>query len=152
MVQEKVTVCTRCKEKKSKNDTVLLCNLMYPDTKEDLKYSFEDIVSMSMCPMQTTPAWCEQCKKYQTTSQTRNLQTLPNILSLNAGMDSAQAGFVVKEKIPIQQSRLYCKSLLQLAQNFTLQIAKCKSRFNSFGEFFSKRETNADFYTREYLI
>ena len=90
MVQEKVTVCTRCKEKKSKNDTVLLCNLMYPDTKEDLKYSFEEIVSMSMCPMQTTPAWCEQCKKYQTTSQTRNLLTLPNILSLNAGMDSAQ--------------------------------------------------------------
>ena len=66
---------------------------MYPDTKEDQKYSFEDIVSNSMCPMQTTPAWCEQCKKYQTTSQTRNLQTLPNILSLNAGMDSAQAGF-----------------------------------------------------------
>ena len=90
MVQEKVTICTRCKEKKSKNDTVLLCNLMYPDTKEDQKYSFEEIVSMSMCPMQTTPAWCEQCKKYQTTSQTRNLLTLPNILSLNAGMDSAQ--------------------------------------------------------------
>ena len=88
MVQEKVTVCTRCKEKKVKNDTVLLCNLMYPDGKEDQKYSFEDIVCSSMCPEQTTPAWCEQCKKYQTTNQTRNLLTLPNILSLNAGMVS----------------------------------------------------------------
>lgn len=86
MVQEKVTVCTRCKEKKSKNDTVLLCNLMYPDSKE--KQDFQDVVCSSMCPEQTTPAWCEQCKKYQTTNQTRNLLTLPNILSLNAGMVS----------------------------------------------------------------
>lgn len=108
MVQEKVTVCTRCKEKKSKNDTVLLCNLMYPDSKEDQKCAFEDIVCSSMCPEQTTPAWCEQCKKYQTTSQMRNLMTLPNILSLNAGMDSphdtafwtAQMEHLYNEKAP----------------------------------------------------
>ena len=90
MNQEKVTVCSRCKEKKSKNDTVLLCNLMYPEAKEDQKFSFQDIVCSSMCPEQSVPAWCDQCKKYQTTSQLRNLKTLPNILSLNAGMDSSQ--------------------------------------------------------------
>ena len=90
MNQEKVTVCSRCKEKKSKNDTVLLCNLMYPEGKEDQKFSFQDIVCSSMCPEQSVPAWCDQCKKYQTTSQLRNLKTLPNILSLNAGMDSSQ--------------------------------------------------------------
>lgn len=84
MLQEKVNVCTRCKEKISKNDTVLLCNMMYPEGSQ--KLSFQDIVCSSMCPEQTTPAWCEVCRKYQTTNQTRNLQSLPNILTLNAGM------------------------------------------------------------------
>ena len=88
MVQEKVNVCTRCKEKKAKNDTVLLCNIIYPESKEEQKFSFEEVVCSSMCPEQTTPAWCEQCRKYQTTSQIRNLKTLPNVLSLNAGMVS----------------------------------------------------------------
>jgi len=41
-----------------------------------------------MCPEQTTPAWCDQCRKYQPTNQTRKLKTLPRILSLNAGMVS----------------------------------------------------------------
>ena len=63
---------------------------MYPEAKEDQKFSFQDIVCSSMCPEQSVPAWCDQCKKYQTTSQLRNLKTLPNILSLNAGMDSSQ--------------------------------------------------------------
>jgi PAB-dependent poly(A)-specific ribonuclease subunit 2 len=93
MVQEKVNICSRCKERKTKNDTVLLCNIIYPETsgtKEDQKTTFEDIVYSSMCPEQTTPAWCEQCRKYMTTTQTRNLVTLPNILSLNAGMVCSQ--------------------------------------------------------------
>ena len=88
MLQEKVNVCTRCKEKKAKNDTVLLCNIIYPESKEEQKFTFEEVVCSSMCPEQTTPAWCEQCRKYQTTRQIRNLKTLPNVLSLNAGMVS----------------------------------------------------------------
>lgn len=114
MMQEKVNVCTRCKDVKTTHDTLLLCNMMYPESvaspgpaaaaavstgggngsngKEDVigKYSFADIVCSSMCPEQTTPAWCDQCRKYQTTNQTRNLQSLPHILSLNAGMDNSQ--------------------------------------------------------------
>ena len=89
MSQEKVNVCTRCKDSKAKKDTILLCNLAYPDSsnpvtapptstasttastaapkeKED-RCRFEDIVCSSLCPEVTTPAWCEQCKKYQTT-------------------------------------------------------------------------------------
>ncbi len=44
------------------------------------------IVASSMCPEQTTPAWCDQCRKYQPTNQTRKLRSLPKVLSLNAGM------------------------------------------------------------------
>ena len=95
MNQSKVTVCSRCKEKKSKNDTVLLCNLIYPEAKEDQQLQFQDIVCSSMCPEQTTPAWCEQCRKYQTTNQMRTLKTLPNILSLNAGMVCTLTSWIV---------------------------------------------------------
>ena len=95
MNQEKVTICSRCKEKKSKNDTVLLCNLIYPEAKEEQQFQFQDIVCSSMCPEQTTPAWCEQCRKYQTTNQMRTLKTLPNILSLNAGMVSSSDFFLI---------------------------------------------------------
>ena len=37
----------------------------------------------------TTPAFCEQCRKYQPTNQSRNLKSLPHVLSMNAGMDNA---------------------------------------------------------------
>ena len=54
-----------------------------------LFFSFQ-VVAASMCPEQTTPAWCEQCRKYQPTNQTRKLKSLPRILSLNAGMVSSE--------------------------------------------------------------
>ena len=38
--------------------------------------------------LQVTPAWCEKCKKYQPTTQSRRLTCLPQTLSLNAGMDN----------------------------------------------------------------
>lgn len=90
--QEKVNVCSKCKKKVSTKDTVLLCNLLYPDqgAAKPEPTSFQQVVCSSMCPEQTTPAWCEKCKKYQSTNQSRNLLSLPQILSFNAGMDNAQ--------------------------------------------------------------
>ena len=88
MKQEKVNVCTKCKISSSTDDVVLLCNLVYPETKE--KTQFEQVLCSSLSPEQTTPAWCEKCRKYQPTHQRRNLRSLPNMLSLNAGMDNVQ--------------------------------------------------------------
>ena len=89
--QEKVNVCSKCKRKVSTRDTILLCNLVYPDLGAKIEPTpFQQIVCSSMCPDQTTPAWCEKCKKYQSTNQSRNLLSLPQILSFNAGMDNAQ--------------------------------------------------------------
>jgi len=68
--------------------------LSYPEAKEDggqvAPVAFEEIVCASLCPDQTTPAWCDKCKKYQTTRQTRNLVSLPHILSLNTNVDGEQ--------------------------------------------------------------
>ena len=93
--QEKVNMCTRCKEVKVNRDTALLCNIMYPETsqeasKEEQKMDFTQLVCSSLCPEQTTPAWCEKCRKYQTTTQTRRIKALPCVLSLNCGMDNPQ--------------------------------------------------------------
>lgn len=92
MQQEKVNVCSKCKMVGQTQDTVLLCNLAYPNVTEDepKPVSFQSVVCSSMCPEQTTPAWCEKCKKYQSTNQSRKLRSLPQILSLNAGLDNAQ--------------------------------------------------------------
>jgi PAB-dependent poly(A)-specific ribonuclease subunit 2 len=87
--QEKINSCSKCKLNVSTLDTILLCNLVYPDNARE-RTTFERIVCSSMCPEQTTPAWCDKCRRYQPTHQTRNLRSLPHALSLNAGMDNAQ--------------------------------------------------------------
>ncbi len=89
MMQEKTNTCCKCKVAVVSSDTVLLCNLLYPETKENSS-TFDEVVCSSLCPDQTTPAWCEKCRKYQPTLQSRTLRTLPYVLSLNAGMDSQQ--------------------------------------------------------------
>ena len=93
--QEKVNLCGRCKETKVNQDISLLCNLVYPEQAatgkfEDQKKSFHQVVCSSLCPEQTTPAWCDKCRKYQTTTQTRRVKSLPCVLSLNCGMDNPQ--------------------------------------------------------------
>ncbi len=89
MKQEKANTCCKCKTVVKATDTVLLCNLLYPENKE-LASTFDDVVCASLCPDQTTPAWCDKCRKYQATQQSRTLSSLPYVLSLNAGMDNQQ--------------------------------------------------------------
>lgn len=58
------------------------------------EYSFCDVLLKSICPEQTTPAWCDKCEKYQPTLQSRRLKMLPNILSINCGLDNQQVSYV----------------------------------------------------------
>ena len=94
--QEKVNTCTRCKDTKVNHDIMHLCNLIYPDataqdtSKEIQKKTLTEIICSSLCPEQTTPAWCDKCRKYQTTIQTRKIKSMPCVLSLNCGNDNPQ--------------------------------------------------------------
>jgi len=89
MKQEKITTCSKCQTKTVSDNLPLLCNLIYPE-QSTLKHqiSFAEILSSSLCPEQVTQAWCEKCRKYQPTTQSRRLRSLPYTLSLNAGMDN----------------------------------------------------------------
>ena len=71
------------------DNLLLLCNLQYPEHATlRQKIPFGQVLCSSLCTEQVTPAWCEKCRKYQPTTQSRRLQSLPYTLSLNAGMDN----------------------------------------------------------------
>jgi PAB-dependent poly(A)-specific ribonuclease subunit 2 len=89
MRQDKITRCAKCKVETTTDNLLLLCNLVYPEHSTlRQKITFGQVLCSSLCPEQVTPAWCEKCKKYQPTTQSRRLQSLPYTLSLNAGMDN----------------------------------------------------------------
>ncbi|XP_023706705.1 PAN2-PAN3 deadenylation complex catalytic subunit PAN2 isoform X2 [Cryptotermes secundus] len=91
MKQIHVHRCLKCGREVSKESIVLLCNLIYPDiTAGKVEFSFCDVLLQSLCPEQTTPAWCDCCDKYQPTLQSRQLKVLPDILAMNCGLDSQQ--------------------------------------------------------------
>lgn len=53
----------------------LACNLNYPTSEPGRdEWSFCDILKRSLCPQQTTPAWCDICGKFTPTAQKRILQ------------------------------------------------------------------------------
>jgi len=89
MKQDKITTCSKCHTRTVTDNLPLLCNLIYPE-QSTLKQiiPFAEILCSSLCPEQVTQAWCEKCRKYQPTTQSRRLRSLPHTLSLNAGMDN----------------------------------------------------------------
>ncbi|XP_071446379.1 PAN2-PAN3 deadenylation complex catalytic subunit PAN2 [Hetaerina americana] len=86
-----INKCLKCGKEVIKESSLLLCNLIYPDLstgKNNKEYNFSDILHQSLCPEQTTPAWCDHCSRYQPTHQSRRIQALPNVLVNNCGMES----------------------------------------------------------------
>ncbi|CAH1116888.1 unnamed protein product [Phaedon cochleariae] len=83
--------CLKCANEVRKESVLLACNLVYPTLEPDRdEWSFCDILKRSFCPQQTTPAWCEKCSKFSPTSQSRILQSLPNVLAINTGLHVPQ--------------------------------------------------------------
>ena len=72
MKQQKITECGKCKAVTKTENLLLLTNLVYPEY-PTLKQvvSFASVLCSSLCPEQTTPAWCDGCNKYQPTSHSR---------------------------------------------------------------------------------
>nr|CAI5826926.1 unnamed protein product [Callosobruchus analis] len=89
--QLQMNCCLKCCTEVKKESILLVCNLIYPTLEPDRdEWSFCDILKKSLCPQQTTPAWCEKCGKFTPTSQSKILQSLPQILAINTGLHNAQ--------------------------------------------------------------
>ncbi|KRT85961.1 Peptidase [Oryctes borbonicus] len=86
-----INSCLKCGHEVKKESILLACNLVYPTNEPDRdEWSFCDILTRSLTPRQTTPAWCDQCSKFTPTSQARILQSLPKLLAINTGLHNAQ--------------------------------------------------------------
>lgn len=69
--------CLKCKHEVKKESILLVCNLIYPTNEPERdEWSFCDILQRSLSSQQTTPAWCEECKKFSPTMQTKVLQVM----------------------------------------------------------------------------
>ncbi|KAJ8980961.1 hypothetical protein NQ317_013413 [Molorchus minor] len=89
--QLQMNCCLKCAREVRKESILLVCNLNYPTNEpEREEWSFCDILKRSLCPQQTTPAWCEKCGKFTPTSQSRILQSIPKLLAINTGLHNPQ--------------------------------------------------------------
>ncbi|XP_060522024.1 PAN2-PAN3 deadenylation complex catalytic subunit PAN2 [Cylas formicarius] len=83
--------CLKCTNEIQKESVLLSCNLVYPTNEPERdEWSFCDILKRSLCPQQTTPAWCDKCSRFTPTSHSKIIQSLPKVLCLNTGLHSQQ--------------------------------------------------------------
>lgn len=59
-------------------------------TESNRPVTFCEVLGQSLCPQQTTPAWCDQCERFLPTEQSRRIKSLPPLLTVNCGMDNNQ--------------------------------------------------------------
>lgn len=83
--------CLKCNHESSKQSIMLLSNLIYPElTNPNEEIPFTKILARSLNPEKVTPAWCDNCQKFNPTLQSRRITKLPQILALNCGLDSSR--------------------------------------------------------------
>lgn len=83
----------KCRHERETKSTTLLCSLVYPDQypgKPLVQVSFASILENSLRVELKIPAWCDTCEKYQTMVQTKRLESLPDVLIVNSGLDNQQ--------------------------------------------------------------
>ncbi|ELU03678.1 hypothetical protein CAPTEDRAFT_225482 [Capitella teleta] len=105
---ENVFTCNKCGAVMKRSMTSSANDLSYPELMQDRvekQYLFAEVLQRSLCSEQNTQAWCNVCKKYQPHVQTKVIESLPDILSLNCHLEStrelefwrAQEAFVRKK-------------------------------------------------------
>lgn len=89
--QQKTTQrCLKCNAERVKNNILLVCNLLYPvnANNRNMDGTFALILKNSLSVEKTTPAWCEKCNKFTPTNQKSRVTDLPEILSINCGLET----------------------------------------------------------------
>lgn len=97
MRQENVNSCGRCGKVLRKESVVLLSDLLHDVSanSNSSQGNFVTLLEKTLYPEKTTPAWCDVCKKYSTTFQSRAPQNLPAIVAVNTCLDGSNRDFEV---------------------------------------------------------
>jgi len=85
--QLEITKQCKCGKEDNRNSVVFLFDMHYPEKIDDKEWMFTELLSNSISRSQTVPAWCDDCKKYQSTIQKRCLKSLPDVLSINCRLE-----------------------------------------------------------------
>ncbi|CAB3984483.1 PAN2-PAN3 deadenylation complex catalytic subunit PAN2 isoform X1, partial [Paramuricea clavata] len=85
---QRTSQCSQCGAQTTRDDITLLTALSYPDNPENQAISFVNVLQSSLLGVQTSPAWCENCNKFQPTIHSKKLSRLPDVLSVNCQIDA----------------------------------------------------------------
>ncbi|XP_055596073.1 PAN2-PAN3 deadenylation complex catalytic subunit PAN2-like [Uranotaenia lowii] len=86
--QKSTQRCLKCNTERVKNNILLVCNLLYMANNNRSDGTFASILKNSLSVEKTTPAWCEKCNKFTPTHQKSRVTDLPEILSINCGLET----------------------------------------------------------------
>ncbi|XP_044014087.1 PAN2-PAN3 deadenylation complex catalytic subunit PAN2-like [Aphidius gifuensis] len=81
--------CLKCARQISRESTVLLSDLIYPELKNE-EIEFTTILARSLNLEKKKHSWCDHCQKFNPTLEKRSTTKLPQVLSLNCGLESSQ--------------------------------------------------------------
>ncbi|XP_065071436.1 PAN2-PAN3 deadenylation complex catalytic subunit PAN2-like [Rhopilema esculentum] len=110
--QLEITEKCKCGAEKKRDSTVFLFDMQYPEKSElgEKGLSFVNFLRNSISRQHSLQAWCEGCKKYQSTTQTKTLKKLPDVLSVNCRLDQARKLELWQELVKSCQSSHHHKS------------------------------------------
>jgi PAB-dependent poly(A)-specific ribonuclease subunit 2 len=88
--------CAQCNNETIRGGKTFVNELVYPgkhvlNSQRGQKFSFSQVLKMSVERQDQTRGWCNKCNRYQQMIQRKTIQALPSVLMLNAAIQSPEA-------------------------------------------------------------